>query len=398
MTGDIYLDHASATPLRPEAREAFLAALDLFGDPLQHPRARPRGAPADRRRARDRVGGDRGPARRARLHLGRHGVGGARDLGRRPRAARARHPDRRGRRRTPRRGRRLPRARERRIRGRPRAGRRARPDRPRRLRARGPRARARSSRACSTRTTSSARCSRSRRPPGSRREAKVRFHTDACQTVGRLPVERRGARRRPAVALRAQVRRTAGRRRAVRATRGRHHGLPVRRRPGAQAPLGDGEHAGDRRDGGRAVGLAGRDGRRRGGPMGAHRTAPRPASRPPSRAPGSTATRPTARPTSCASASTDLDPATLMMALDDRGFRVAAGSICSGRPEDALAGARADRATRQRELPRGLGTRHRPRSEVDALLDVLPDVVSELREVERASARRRWRASARRPS
>ena len=34
MTRDIYLDAASATPLLPAAREALVAALDSFGDPL----------------------------------------------------------------------------------------------------------------------------------------------------------------------------------------------------------------------------------------------------------------------------------------------------------------------------------------------------------------------------
>ena len=34
MTADIYLDGASATPLLPEARAAFVEALDAFGDPL----------------------------------------------------------------------------------------------------------------------------------------------------------------------------------------------------------------------------------------------------------------------------------------------------------------------------------------------------------------------------
>ncbi|HEV8565046.1 MAG TPA: cysteine desulfurase family protein [Actinomycetota bacterium] len=35
MTGDLYLDSSSATPLLPAAREAMIGALDVFGDPLQ---------------------------------------------------------------------------------------------------------------------------------------------------------------------------------------------------------------------------------------------------------------------------------------------------------------------------------------------------------------------------
>ncbi|HVF07909.1 MAG TPA: cysteine desulfurase NifS, partial [Actinomycetota bacterium] len=34
MTADTSLDGASATPLLPEARAAFVDALDAFGDPL----------------------------------------------------------------------------------------------------------------------------------------------------------------------------------------------------------------------------------------------------------------------------------------------------------------------------------------------------------------------------
>jgi cysteine desulfurase len=79
-----------------------------------------------------------------------------------------------------------------------------------------------------------------------------------------------------------------------------------------------------------------------------------------------------------------LDAATLAMALDDRGFHLGAGSLCSGRPEDpspvveqiGVAGAGAFRVS--------LGpTSGAP--DVEGFLAVLPKVVDELRRVERAS-------------
>ena len=79
-----------------------------------------------------------------------------------------------------------------------------------------------------------------------------------------------------------------------------------------------------------------------------------------------------------------LDAATLAMALDDRGFHLGAGSLCSGRPEDpspvveqiGVAGAGAFRVS--------LGpTSGAP--DVEGFLAVLPEVVDELRRVERAS-------------
>jgi cysteine desulfurase len=80
-----------------------------------------------------------------------------------------------------------------------------------------------------------------------------------------------------------------------------------------------------------------------------------------------------------------LDPATLMMALDDRGFRLGAGSLCSGQPGDPSPVL--DRIglpnTSGFRLSLGPGTEA---AEVDRLLEVLPEVVSELREVEARSA------------
>ncbi len=98
MTADVYLDNASATPMLAVAREAMIAALDRFGDPLNlhgpGREARRSWMGPGRRRRRDRR-----PARRDRVHIRRHGIGGARDLGRRARGARTGLPHRRERRR-----------------------------------------------------------------------------------------------------------------------------------------------------------------------------------------------------------------------------------------------------------------------------------------------------------
>jgi cysteine desulfurase len=80
-----------------------------------------------------------------------------------------------------------------------------------------------------------------------------------------------------------------------------------------------------------------------------------------------------------------LDPATLMMALDDRGIRLAAGSLCSGQPDDPSP------VLEQIGFPNTSGFRvslgpTTAEADVDALLKVLPGVVRELREVESISS------------
>jgi cysteine desulfurase len=79
-----------------------------------------------------------------------------------------------------------------------------------------------------------------------------------------------------------------------------------------------------------------------------------------------------------------LDAATMMMALDDRGFRLGAGSLCSGRPEDpspVLEQIGVEPATGFR-ASLGAATSD---ADIDRFLEALPDVVSELREVDRSS-------------
>jgi cysteine desulfurase len=79
-----------------------------------------------------------------------------------------------------------------------------------------------------------------------------------------------------------------------------------------------------------------------------------------------------------------LDPATLMMTLDDRGFRLGAGSLCSGRPEDpspvleqiGYPGTTGFRVS----LGDGVTGTH-----LDGLMDVLSETVGELRRMESAS-------------
>jgi cysteine desulfurase len=80
-----------------------------------------------------------------------------------------------------------------------------------------------------------------------------------------------------------------------------------------------------------------------------------------------------------------LDPATLMMTLDDRGFRLGAGSVCTGRPEDPSP------VLEQIGYPGTTGFRISlgdgvTEAHLEGLLDVLSETVGELRRMESASA------------
>jgi len=81
----------------------------------------------------------------------------------------------------------------------------------------------------------------------------------------------------------------------------------------------------------------------------------------------------------------DVDPGTLLMALDERGFRVGAGSLCSGRPEDPSPVLEQIGAVNPHGFRVGVGPSTNE-DDVTSLLDTLPNVVADLQQVERASA------------
>jgi len=79
-----------------------------------------------------------------------------------------------------------------------------------------------------------------------------------------------------------------------------------------------------------------------------------------------------------------LDATTLMMALDERGIRVGAGSLCSGQPGDPSPVLERIGFLNTSGFRVGLGPTSAA-ADVDRLLEVLPAVVHELREVEMLS-------------
>jgi cysteine desulfurase len=79
-----------------------------------------------------------------------------------------------------------------------------------------------------------------------------------------------------------------------------------------------------------------------------------------------------------------LDPATLMMALDDRGFQVGAGSPCSGRPEDPSPVLERVGFPGVSGFRVGVGS-WTTDEEVGRFCETLPGLVDELRTIERTS-------------
>jgi cysteine desulfurase len=79
-----------------------------------------------------------------------------------------------------------------------------------------------------------------------------------------------------------------------------------------------------------------------------------------------------------------LDPATLLMTLDDRGFRLGAGSLCTGRPEDPSPVLEQIGSPQTTGFRVSLGDRAE-RADIDALVDVLSVTARELQRMEAAA-------------